>query len=95
MAGITLRPNVHADAFAIAYVDVIMREMLRGALQAREIPVRIPRRPKKFAAHVVIYTDHGVPVAVEMLHGFRADQSAATRDENFHRTPAAAFSSLP
>src|SRR5437016_5455050 len=63
-----------------------MRESLGHTLQPFQIPERVTVRAEKHSTHIVVHPDDFVPLAVEMLDGFRADQSAAARDQNFHET---------
>src|SRR5260370_11833837 len=62
-----------------------MRKPLRCILQALQVPQRVARGAKKHSPHIIVYTEHFVPLTVEMLHRLGADQPAAAGDQNFHR----------
>jgi hypothetical protein len=69
-------PKKFENVFAISDIEI---EMLKAASRFQE-PVTIPRRvtllSKKHRPHVVIDTDHIMPLPIEKRHRLRTDQPA-------------------
>src|SRR6266851_4343796 len=76
----SVRSNQFFDGGAIANIHVRMCKPLGHTFQPFEIPKRVARRSEENSAHVVVHAKNFVPLPVEMLDRFRANQSAASRD---------------
>src|SRR5262249_40995347 len=68
---------------AVTNVERCVLESLRSFLQSFQIPRCVARGPKEKLAHVVVHAYDFVASPVEELGGFRANQSAASRNQNF------------
>ncbi len=67
---------------AVADVKASVGEILRRPLQALGVPACVAGRAEEDAAHVVVHADDAMPLALEMLDRFRADQPATACDQN-------------
>ena len=76
------RAKKFVESNAVANVHGEVREIFGGRFEALEIPEGVAGGAEKFAAHVVVNADDGVALTIEMFNGFRADEAAASRDEN-------------
>src|SRR5258708_39474331 len=85
-----LRSKEFFDARSVPNVQRRVREPLGHALQPLQIPERVARRAEENPAHVVVHSHNFMPLSVEMLYRFRADQSAAAGNNNLHP-----FESIP
>ena len=61
-----------------------MREALASVLETLEVPESVARGAEEHLAHIIIYAENFVAMAVEMLDGLGADQSAASGNQDFH-----------
>ena len=61
-----------------------MLESLRRCLQALQIPERVARRAKKYAAHVVVHADDFVALGVEVRHRLPSRSATASGHQNLH-----------
>src|SRR5215472_14032727 len=92
-----LRSKEFFDRGAVSNIQRRVREAFGCALQPFQVPQRVSRRTEEFAAHVVVHAGHFMALPVKMFHGFRADQTAASRNEYLHvsQSPAKEDSSTP
>ena len=60
-------------SFAITDVQVNRCEVVRDTLQSLEIPNGVPPGTEEHAPHVVVHANYAVPLAIEMLDGFRSN----------------------
>src|SRR5258706_8258420 len=70
------------DAFAIANIERSRRELFRDSLQSLKIPQRISRGAEENAAQVIVRADDAMPLPVEIFDRFRANQAAASGNED-------------
>ncbi len=76
------RTKKFVERGAVANVGGEVRKSFGGRFEAFEIPERVAGGAEKFAAHVVVNADDGVALAIEVCDSFRANESAASGDEN-------------
>ena len=69
-------------AVAVADVELAVLEARRDCFQPLEIPARVALGAEEFAPHVVVHADDRVALPVEILDGLRADQPAASGNQN-------------
>jgi hypothetical protein len=78
--------------FQASPVANVQRRMLKPfgrRFQPLQVPKRVAGRAKENSAHVIVHADNFVPLPVEVFGRFRANQSAAARNKNFHPFDAA------
>ena len=68
--------------FAVAYVNVIVFEILRTTLKAFQIPFRVTLWTKENTAHVVINTDHLMALRIKVRNCLRTYEAAAACNKN-------------
>ena len=71
------------DAGAVADVEVVVLESLRGTAQPLEVPRRVAVLAEEVPAHVVVDAVHGPAARVEEGDHLRADQPARACDKGF------------
>src|SRR5438309_10275491 len=79
-----LRSNEFFHGDAIANIQLGVGETLRRALQPFQVPECVSGGPEELAPHVVVYAGDFMALAVKMLHRFRTDQTAASRNQYLH-----------
>jgi len=73
----------------VANIERRMLKPFGRRFQPLQVPKRVAGRAKKNAPHVIVHADNFVPLAVEVFGRFRANQSAATGNKDFHPFDAA------
>src|SRR6266480_1914633 len=73
------------DGFPVADIQIPVSKVASASLQTSEIPSRIACRAEELLPHVVVNAGYTVSLALEIQHGFGANQSIATTNQNMHR----------
>jgi hypothetical protein len=55
--------------------------------QPAQVPARITLRAEELLTHIIVYSDYDLRTLIEVPYQLRTDQSAGSRDEDFHETP--------
>jgi hypothetical protein len=64
------------NTVSVADVHVVVFEVAGFSHESIPTPGCVTRRAKELASHVVIHANHRMPLAIEVPHGLRPDQSA-------------------
>ena len=77
-----LRTEERLESNAVSNVNIMVRKVLGCLSKPVEIPRGVAGIAKKYPAHIIVDAVDLVALAVEMLHGFRANEPAGTSNQN-------------